>query len=235
MTALLPLLWAGTSFWGCWRYRPRPSRVEPAPRQRARRALPPVVVRVGAAALASLLALPITPGLAPFAAAGAWAVPVVRARRRRRRAVDGVWRSLPEAVDLVAVAVGAGLTVPLAVAAVARRHDGPIAVELGRVTAEVAAGRRFAEALDAAAVRLGPSCRPLLDALLASERHGAPLGEALARVGADLRAERRRRAEEAVRRVPVKLLFPVVTCILPAFALLTVAPVLAGTYASLRH
>ena len=41
------------------------------------------------------------------------------------------------------------------------------------------------------------------------------------------------RAEEAARRVPVKLLFPLVLCVLPAFALLTVAPLLAGAHWSL--
>jgi tight adherence protein C len=50
----------------------------------------------------------------------------------------------------------------------------------------------------------------------------------------DVRADRRRRAEEAARRVPVKLLFPLVLCVLPAFALLTVAPLLAGALGSLR-
>ena len=42
------------------------------------------------------------------------------------------------------------------------------------------------------------------------------------------------RAEEAVRKVPVKLLFPLVTCTLPAFALLTVAPLVAGALRQLR-
>ena len=41
-------------------------------------------------------------------------------------------------------------------------------------------------------------------------------------------------AEEAARRIPVKLLFPLVGCTLPAFALLTVAPLVAGALRSLR-
>ena len=75
---------------------------------------------------------------------------------------------------------------------------------------------------------------PLVAALLASERYGAPLLDGLARLAAELRSDRRRRAEEAARRVPVKLLFPLVFCTLPAFALLTVAPLLAGALGSLR-
>src|SRR3712207_6889914 len=53
------------------------------------------------------------------------------------------------------------------------------------------------------------------------------LFRSLDRLAFEVRADRRRRAEEAARRVPVKLLFPLVLCTLPAFALLTMAPLLA--------
>ena len=66
------------------------------------------------------------------------------------------------------------------------------------------------------------------------ERYGAPLGPALERIAADVRRRRQRRAEEAARKVPVALLFPLVLCILPAFALLTVAPLIAGALRELR-
>jgi len=49
-----------------------------------------------------------------------------------------------------------------------------------------------------------------------------------------VRRDRRRKAEEAARRIPVKLLFPLVGCTLPAFALLTVAPLIAGAVRSLH-
>ena len=82
--------------------------------------------------------------------------------------------------------------------------------------------------------RAGEAPRPLVAALVASDRYGAPLADNLARLADEVRRDRRRRAEEAARRVPVKLLFPLVTCVLPAFALLTVAPLLAGALRSLR-
>ena len=71
-------------------------------------------------------------------------------------------------------------------------------------------------------------------ALAACERYGSPVGPALARLSTEVRAARRRQAEAAARRVPVKLLFPLVGCILPAFALLTVAPLVASAAGSLR-
>ena len=71
-------------------------------------------------------------------------------------------------------------------------------------------------------------------ALAGSERSGAPLGTALDRLADEVRRDRRRRAVDAARRVPVKLLFPLVSCTLPAFGLLTVAPLIASAVRSLR-
>jgi tight adherence protein C len=76
--------------------------------------------------------------------------------------------------------------------------------------------------------------RPLVASLVASERYGAPLATGLERLADEVRRDRRRRAEEVARKVPVKLLFPLVTCTLPAFGLLTVAPLIASAVRSLR-
>jgi tight adherence protein C len=124
--------------------------------------------------------------------------------------------------------------VPLAVAAVARRAPGPLGAELARAREETALGRRLADALDDVPDRAGEAVRPLVAALIASERYGAPLRAGLERLAGEVRADRRRRAEEAARKVPVKLLFPLVACTLPAFALLTVAPLVASAVRSLR-
>jgi tight adherence protein C len=202
----------------------RPRRRHPAELER----------RVGGAVCAAAATVAFHPLVAVVAAAAAWSLPVLSARRARSRRRAEVRRHLAESVDLVALAVGAGLNVPLAVAAVARRAPGPVAAALGVAVREAAAGRRLADALAELPTNLGEDVRPLVAALVASERYGTPAADRLERLAAELRTERRRRAEEAARRVPVKLLFPLVCCILPAFALLTVAPLLAGAVSALR-
>ena len=139
---------------------------------------------------------------------------------------------LPEVVDLVRLGVGSGLNVRLAIEAVVRHHDGRIAAELRVVLARVQRGERLADALDSMGAA-GAAVQPMVDALVAAERDGAPLVDALDRVAADARTARRRRREESARRVPVKLLFPLVFCTLPAFVLLTVVPVLLRSLPSL--
>lgn len=144
-------------------------------------------------------------------------------------------------VDLFAVAIGAGLNVRLATSAVATRGPtGPLTDELSRVEDEVAAGARLADALDRVPTRLAAAgaadetVRSLIAALVDAERYGTALGPTLDRLAAEARRSRQRRAEEAARRIPVQLLFPLVTCILPAFGLLTVAPLIAGGLRALR-
>lgn len=190
--------------------------------------------RLGTAVAVAVVTLPVLPPAAVPAGLVAWALPVLRAHRARRYRLAAVAADLPDVVDLLVLAVGSGLTVRLAVAAVAARAPGPLGQELARAGEEADLGRRLADALEAVPARAGEATRPLVASLVASERYGAPLGPGLERLANEVRADRRRRAEEAARKVPVKLLFPLVTCTLPAFGLLTVAPLVASAVQSLR-
>lgn len=162
------------------------------------------------------------------------AMPMLRARRHVDEHHDHVLQELPEVIDLLTVAVAGGLTVPLAVSAVARRVPGEVAGAFGKCRERTALGRRLADELDLIPDQLGDATRPLIRALVSAERYGTPIVDALGRVSADVRIERRRSAEITARRLPIKLLFPLVACVLPAFVLLTVVPVLAGSLESIR-
>lgn len=162
------------------------------------------------------------------------ALPVVARRRRARRRAAAVRSALPDAVDLVRLGIDAGLTPGLTLAEAAPRLPAPLGPRLAQVVGEVASGRRLAAALAAAADDLGEPVRPLTAALATAERDGTALAPALERLAGEVRRDRRRRAEEQARRLPVKLLFPLVLCALPAFALLTLVPLVAGALSTLR-
>ncbi len=153
----------------------------------------------------------------------------MRTVTRRRAGVGGrADEGVALTADLLAVAVSAGLTPYLALELGARFAPGLIAGRLGGVVAAAVGGQRLADALDAEAART-PALGPLLALLAASERSGAPVGAALGRLAASIRAQARRRAMARARTVPVRLLFPLVFLVLPAFLLLTVGPVVLAT------
>ena len=159
-------------------------------------------------------------------------------RRRRRKHRDAaIADAVPDIIDLFAVAVAAGLNTRLALRAVAERAPpGDLTAALAEVERDVCAtGARLADTVERLPAQLGTEVvRPLVAAITDAERYGAALGPTLDRLADDARRSRQRRAEEAARRVPVKLLFPLVTCILPAFGLLTVVPLIAGGLRALR-
>ncbi len=152
-------------------------------------------------------------------------------RLRRRDRARAVERGVPLALDVMTMAARAGCTPRLAVEAAARWSPTEVATALAGVEQRCALGAGLTDALGELG-REEPALRTLTDALVVAERSGAPIAELLTRVADDARAALRRRAEAHARRVPVRLLFPLVFLVLPAFGLLTVVPALA---AGLRH
>ena len=146
-------------------------------------------------------------------------------RRRARHTDDAMLAALPVAVDLVGVAVGAGCTPYRAVGLASEWSPPAIATVLADIDRTAALGASFDDALRGAGSRT-PAVRSLTETLRTSARLGSPAAAALVRLAQEVRADVRRRAEARARTVPVRLLFPLVFCVLPAFALLTVVPVL---------
>ncbi|HEX4901470.1 MAG TPA: type II secretion system F family protein [Acidimicrobiales bacterium] len=187
--------------------------------------------------MAGVVALAVLAGPAValvVAAAGALALRWRQLRRRAPAAPPRLERDLPDLVDLLALAVGAGLPVPGALAAVAPMAPEPLRADLDAAVADLRGGRASDEVVVSLGQRWGRAARPLVHALADHLRYGTPVLPALERVAAEARTTRRRAAETRSRRLPVLLLFPLVLCTLPAFGLLTVAPLVAGTFDSLR-
>jgi tight adherence protein C len=154
---------------------------------------------------------------------------LARGRTRARAVAD----ALPDAVDLLLLSTSAGHSLPIAHPLVASRVPSPLGAALRDAAVEADRGRPRAEALVAALTPLGGRALALAHALADHLRYGVPLAPTLDRLGSELRLDRRRRAEQDARRVPVRLLAPLVSCVLPAFALLTVVPLLAASLRSL--
>jgi len=145
-------------------------------------------------------------------------------RKRRQRDLDArLQEELPTVLDLLVVAVGAGATPRGALETVARWGPPAIVAPVRRALVATELGASLADALGDLSTE-SPALAPVADALLASAELGAPAGPALARLGDESRSALRRQAEARARTLPVKLLFPLVFLVLPAFGLLTVVP-----------
>jgi tight adherence protein C len=191
--------------------------------------------RTGIAALGALLlagALHPLPGLAVMLAA--LVAPRLQERRHIRRRTTAVVDQLPDVVDLLRLTALAGLPVSAAISAIGRRPGGVVGEGLQGAATRLSRGASTADALGMLAATCGPPARSLVDALIDHDRYGTPLVPVLDRMAVEYRLRRRQQAEEAARRLPVTLLFPLVLTTLPACALLTVVPLLVASVASLQ-
>ena len=103
---------------------------------------------------------------------------------------------------------------------------GPLGVALRETVRALDAGMQRSAAYGVLTDRAPvPEVRSLVRALERAERYGTSVAVTLVAQARELRAKRRAAVEEAARAAPVKMLFPLVVCFLPAFILLTVAPV----------
>ncbi|HEV8229872.1 MAG TPA: type II secretion system F family protein [Candidatus Limnocylindria bacterium] len=179
------------------------------------------------ALLASMLALetPLILGALAVGAAIGFTLPVTMLERRARGRRTEILRALPSALDLLALCADAGLGLDAAIREVTRRWDNLLTAELRRVQLELQVGRDRSVALRELARRTGlPEIRRFTSAVVQADALGLPLARALSDIAAELRTARRQRAEEAARKAPIKMLFPMVLLILPALFIVILGP-----------
>jgi pilus assembly protein TadC len=197
---------------------------------------------VGAAAVLAVvpcvaLLLSPSPGplLAPVPAAVALRGPrISRARAVARRAAE-IDAELPQFLDALAAASTAGLSAPLAVRRATGVVRGALHDELMSVVRASDLGSRWRDELRALAERTDLlDLRRAVSVLTRTETLGASLSTSTVELAERVRSARRQRMTERARTAPVKMLFPLVFLVLPAFLLLTVVPVLLTTIQSIR-
>src|SRR5690606_32179157 len=118
-------------------------------------------------------------------------------------------RDLPAAIDLMAMAMGAGSDFVAATRGVVEGQDGVVADELGQVLGALDLGITRASALVGLRERIPTAdVRDLVRAVLLAERKGTPLSDVLNQQARLSRQRRSERAEEAAAKAAVWMLFP---------------------------
>ena len=127
-------------------------------------------------------------------------------------------------LDLLGAALGSGAGVPRALEAVGRSVGGADGAGLVRAAAALLLGAGWSQAWDRVPARLWP----VADALRPAWVHGAPPADALRVAGDQLVQEGRARSRTAAARLGVRLVLPLGLCLLPAFVLLGLVPVIVA-------
>ena len=191
---------------------------------------------LAAAGLAAALLLSPAPAVfvaAPLFAFAGWRAPHLTLQRRGREREELVRAMLPDALDLLAACALAGMGIDQALRIVTLESSGPLGEALGEMVRGLDAGMPRSIAYELLA-EAAPEMRSLVRALRRAERYGTPVAPVLVAQAREARARRRAEADEAARAAPVKMLFPLVLCFLPAFVLLTVAPIVLSALRSFR-
>lgn len=132
---------------------------------------------------------------------------------------------LPDAIDMMTVCVEAGLGFDSSLSRVARNLDGPVASEFARVLQEMQFGKARSEALRALVERTDVSeLRTFVSSIIQSSELGISIGDVLREQAGEMRIKRRQRAEEQAQKLPVRILFPLLTCMLPAMFVVVLGP-----------
>ncbi len=144
-------------------------------------------------------------------------------KTRSRR--DRISADLPNALDLLAVSVEAGLGFDAAVARLCDRIDGPLAEELRLMLQEMRIGETRENALKKLAARTDvPAVASFVRAMIQADQMGMSIGRILRTQATDARLRRQAAAEERAMKAPVKMLIPTVLFIFPAMFLVVLGP-----------
>jgi len=134
-------------------------------------------------------------------------------------------KSLADALDMLTVCVEAGQGFDAALLQVARNVEGPIAGEFARVISEIQIGKSRGEAFAAMGDRMTlPEVKNFTTALVQADRLGLPIAAVLREQTANMRLVRKQKAEEKAQKVTIKILFPLMFCILPALFIVIIGP-----------
>jgi tight adherence protein C len=148
---------------------------------------------------------------------------VVSSRARKRR--EAVKAQLPDALDLLAVSVEAGLGFDGALAKITEHTEGELAEECALALGEMRIGESRQEALKRMGERVNaPELQSFVRAIIQADQLGISLGRILRVQAVDSRNRRQMAAEERAMKAPIKMLFPTVLFIFPAMFVVILGP-----------
>lgn len=160
-----------------------------------------------------------------FLAALAYAAPELRLISVGVERREHIQNELADTLDQMSIAVEAGLGFEAALVRVANNSNGVLAGELRRTAQDMQVGQPRRQAYMALAQRTKvPDLRRFVRTIIQAEETGMALRDVLSSQAGEMRLVRRQRAEEKAQKIPVKVIFPLVFCILPVLFIVILGP-----------
>jgi tight adherence protein C len=132
---------------------------------------------------------------------------------------------LPDTLDQMTIAVEAGLGFDSAMARAGKNGKGPLAEEMVRTLQDIQVGQPRRQAYDSLGSRTDvPDLRRFVRAIVQADKYGVAVADVLRTQAAEMRLKRRQRAEEKAMQIPVKVIFPLMLCILPVLFIVLLGP-----------
>jgi tight adherence protein C len=132
---------------------------------------------------------------------------------------------LADTLDQMTIAVEAGLGFESAMARAAANGKGPLSEELTRTLQDIAVGQPRRDAYLALAERTGVTdLGRFIRAVVQADAYGVSIADVLRTQAQEMRLKRRQRAEEKAMQIPVKVIFPLILCILPTLFIVLLGP-----------
>ena len=136
-----------------------------------------------------------------------------------------IQKGLPDAMDLLVIAVDAGLGFDAALARVTDKYKNALSDMFAKVLREVSLGRPRLEAMDEMGRSSGvDDLHNFIQAIIQSEQFGTGIGKILRIQADEMRRKRRQRAQEKAAQATLKMMLPMVGCIFPTLWIVLLGP-----------
>ena len=176
----------------------------------------------GAPSVRALLPAPLVGGVGMYLVTF-WLSTQAKARKKEMS------KSLPDSMDLLTICVEAGLGLDAAFHRIAEKQSGPFVDEISQMLREIGLGKPRREALLDLAERTDlEEVRTFANAIIQAEQIGSSIAMVLRAQAERLRVRRRQQAEQEARRAPVKMVFPLVFCMMPSLFIFIIGPIVVN-------
>ena len=152
-------------------------------------------------------------------------LPVLWLKQKVDKRRSEIQKGLPDAMDLLVIAVDAGLGFDAALARVTDKYKNALSDEFAKVLREVSLGRPRLEAMDEMGRSSGvEDLHNFIQAIIQSEQFGTGIGKILRIQADEMRRKRRQRAQEKAAQATLKMMLPMVGCVFPTLWIVLLGP-----------